>query len=67
MPESIKRPYYRYPSRPSHESKEEGMSTYSEPPNLRVVATDGTDFAYRDVGEGAVPPRVVAALSREPG
>ncbi len=31
------------------------MSTYSEAPNLRVVATDGTDFAYRDVGEGAVP------------
>jgi pimeloyl-ACP methyl ester carboxylesterase len=31
------------------------MSTYSDAQTRRVVATDGTDFAYRDVGDGAVP------------
>jgi pimeloyl-ACP methyl ester carboxylesterase len=31
------------------------MSTYSDAPNRRVAAADGTDFAYRDVGESAVP------------
>jgi pimeloyl-ACP methyl ester carboxylesterase len=31
------------------------MSTYSDAPNRRVAAADGTDFTYRDVGEGAIP------------
>ena len=31
------------------------MSTYSDAPNRRVAAANGIDYAYRDVGEGAIP------------
>ena len=54
---SSTRPHYKYPSRPSNETKE-GRHEHlfgSGPSNPGVVATDGTDFAYRDLGEGAVP------------
>jgi pimeloyl-ACP methyl ester carboxylesterase len=34
---------------------EEVMATYMEAPNRRVTAANGSDYAYRDVGEGAIP------------
>src|ERR1700737_1029075 len=30
-------------------------ATYSEAPNVLVSAPNGIDYAYRDVGEGAIP------------
>jgi pimeloyl-ACP methyl ester carboxylesterase len=34
---------------------EEALPTYTDAPNQRVTAANGIDYAYRDVGEGAIP------------
>jgi hypothetical protein len=33
------------------------METYAEAPNRQVTAANAIDYAYREVGQGAVPAR----------